>query len=457
MNTANLSMRPAVDDDAAAVAEIYNEAIRTTTATFDTVPKSTEDRAAWLAAHDERHPVFVAECDGQVVAWAALTRWSDRPAYDQTAETSTYVAERYRGRGIGRTLKVRLIDEARRLGFHTLIAGAAEGSDASIRLNESLGFERVGTLREVGFKFGRRLDVHYMQLMLDTTPPPAAEAAGDATADAIDQRLISERFPRASRYHPDWVIGTAMGSNALQLTEWLSEAMAWRQGMRVLDLGCGRAATSIFLAREFGLEVWATDLWMNASENIQRIRDAGLSNRVFPLHADARALPFAAEFFDAIVVIDAFSYFGTDNLYLNYLAQFVKPGGAIGIAGAGLMHEVETVPAPLRAMWTEDFWCLHSAAWWGRHWARTGIVDVEFADTMPDGWQVWLDWQTTAHPDNQEEIAAIDADRGEHLGYIRLVGRRRADAALVDYCWPDTMRSFPIDYQPQPLLRGGTT
>src|SRR5216683_67899 len=158
----------------------------------------------------------------------------------------------------------------------------------------------------------------------------------------LDKRLVSERFPRSSRYHPERVIASASGgANALWLTEWLAEALDLRPGMRVLDLGCGRAASSIFLRREFGAQVWATDLWFSASENMQRIRDAGVEDGVFPIHADARSLPFAAEFFDAIVCIDSFCYYGTDDLYLNYLARFVKPGGQVGIVGAGLMKEIE--------------------------------------------------------------------------------------------------------------------
>jgi SAM-dependent methyltransferase len=115
--------------------------------------------------------------------------------------------------------------------------------------------------------------------------------------------------------------------------------MDLRPGQRVLDLGCGRASSSIFLRREFGVQVWATDLWFSASENIQRIRDAGVEDGVFPVHADARSLPFAAEFFDAIISIDSFCYYGTDDLYLSYLARFVKPGAPIGTAGAGLMQD----------------------------------------------------------------------------------------------------------------------
>ncbi|MFO1095610.1 MAG: N-acetyltransferase family protein [Planctomycetaceae bacterium] len=153
--------------DAPAIADIYNEAILTTTATFDTEPKSVEERTGWLESHDDRHPVLVAEVDGRVVGWAALSPWSDRCAYADTAETSFYVHSAHRGRGIGRGLKAAIIEEARRLKYHTLIARVAEESSESIHLNEAAGFVHVGTLREVGRKFGRRLSVHIMQKMLD--------------------------------------------------------------------------------------------------------------------------------------------------------------------------------------------------------------------------------------------------------------------------------------------------
>src|SRR5262245_53309153 len=120
-----------------------------------------------------------------------------------------------------------------------------------------------------------------------------------------DDRLLSERFPRASQYHPEWLIANASGgANSLWLAEWLATALDLRPGTRVLDLGCGRASSSIFLHREFGVQVWATDLWISASENVRRIRDAGVEGGVFPLRADARSLPFAPDFFDAIVCVD---------------------------------------------------------------------------------------------------------------------------------------------------------
>jgi cyclopropane fatty-acyl-phospholipid synthase-like methyltransferase len=270
-----------------------------------------------------------------------------------------------------------------------------------------------------------------------------------------DSRLFSERFPRSSQYHPEWVLANASGgANVLWLTEWLTTVLPLRPGMRVLDLGCGRASSSIFLAREFGVQVWATDLWFSASENIQRIRDAGVDDTVFPIHADARSLPFASDFFDAIVCIDAFYYFGTDDLYLNYLAHFVKPGGPIGIAGVGLVREFEgTVPDHLREFWTQDLWSIHSTDWWRRHWERTGVMEIDVADMMPDGVQFWLEWQRAVAPDNATEIKALENDAGRSLGYVRVVGRRREEAKLEEYCWPDTVRSFPPQCTKKPLLR----
>src|SRR5262245_44959374 len=99
----------------------------------------------------------------------------------------------------------------------------------------------------------------------------------------VDQRLIYDRFPRASGYHPEWVLASvSSAANALWLTEWLAEALDLRPGMRVLDLGRGRAMPSIFLRREFGVQVWATDLWFSASENHQRIWMPGFRTESSP-------------------------------------------------------------------------------------------------------------------------------------------------------------------------------
>jgi len=274
-----------------------------------------------------------------------------------------------------------------------------------------------------------------------------------AAATTSDDRLRSARFPRSNKYHPDWVLeGASGGANALWLVEWLTEAMELRPGMRVLDLGCGKASTSIFLAEEFGVEVWSTDLWTSAAEIALRVKGAGYEGRVVPIHADARSLPFAPEFFDAIISVDAYVYFGTDDLYLNYLANFVRPGGPIGVVGAGLTHDVDAVPEHLRAWWSADLWCLRSADWYQRHWGRTGIVDVTTADTPADGWKYRLQWHRTLCPDNGVEIAAVETDAGRTLGFVRAIGRR-TESKLETYCTPDPLRSMPLAYEAKPLWR----
>ncbi len=152
--------------DAPAIARIYNHAITNTTATFDIEPKTATERRAWLATHDARHPVVVLESNGQVVGWGCLSAWSERTAYADTAESTVYVDPAGHGQGYGGQLQQALLQRARTAGLHTLLARIAEGSAASIRLHERCGFERVGTMREVGKKFGQLLDVHLYQIIL---------------------------------------------------------------------------------------------------------------------------------------------------------------------------------------------------------------------------------------------------------------------------------------------------
>jgi phosphinothricin acetyltransferase len=160
-------IRAATTPDLPAITEIYNEAIRTTTATFDIQPKSEADQAAWFNAHSGRHPILVAVVEGRIVGWASLTRWSDRRAYDDTGEVSFYVQSRHRVHGIGRKLTDAIIEEARRHTYHSLIARVAGESSVSLHLSRTAGFADVGVMKEVGRKFGRLLDVHILQKMHD--------------------------------------------------------------------------------------------------------------------------------------------------------------------------------------------------------------------------------------------------------------------------------------------------
>lgn len=165
-------VRVARHRDAARIREIYNEAVRSTTATFDTEPRSLADQILWLKHHDGRHPVLVAEAGRTLIGWAALSPWSDRRAYDGTAEISVYVDAKWRNRGVGRALIIELLAAGARRGLHTILARIAEGNPASRALHASAGFSSVGVMHQVGNKFGRFLDVEILERRTSLSPGP---------------------------------------------------------------------------------------------------------------------------------------------------------------------------------------------------------------------------------------------------------------------------------------------
>ena len=256
-----------------------------------------------------------------------------------------------------------------------------------------------------------------------------------SSTQPVDARLVAElalpAFPRSAHYDPIWHTSNMMGPSALWLLEAVVEEIGLQAGMRVLDHGCGRALTSIFLAHEFDVQVWANDLWIPATENFERIAAAGLRDRVFPIHAEAHALPYADGFFDAIVAIDSYHYFGTDDLYLSYLMRFLRPGGRLAIVVPGLSAEIEgsQPPSHLAPYWEFDWWSFHSPAWWRVHLERTGPVSVEIADLIPDGWRHWLLWteicNRLGYRPWPEGIPMLTEDAGRTLGFTRLLATRK--------------------------------
>ena len=159
-------IRPATVADLEAIRAIYNHYVAVSTCTYALEPETADERAAWLAAGSERHPRLVAEIASEVVGWAALSPWKTREGYAFTAEASVYVKDGLHRRGIGRALILELIERGRAAGLHSIMGGACTTQAASLALQESLGFVPVAHLREVGRKFGKWLDVKYMQLML---------------------------------------------------------------------------------------------------------------------------------------------------------------------------------------------------------------------------------------------------------------------------------------------------
>jgi cyclopropane fatty-acyl-phospholipid synthase-like methyltransferase len=186
--------------------------------------------------------------------------------------------------------------------------------------------------------------------------------------------------------------------------------------------------------------VWAADLWVDPTQNWGRIREAEVGDLVTPIRLEAHDLPFAEGFFDFIVCVDAYEYFGTDDLYLGWtLAPCLADGGRIGIVGAGTRVELDEVPEDLAACWQPDFWTWHSPAWWRRHWDRSGVVSVELADLLLDGWNLWRTWaevleavgqdlaSDAPRPSHGEDptLRLLEADRDRLLGFTRVVARKQ--------------------------------
>lgn len=160
-------IRLAGEADAAQIAAIYNQGIRERVATLETEERTAEERAAWLAARGDRHPVFVAESAGVVVAWGSLNPFNPRPAYHWVADFSVYVDRNRRGLGLGGQLLDRLIEEATRLGYHKLVLAAFPFNEPGMRLYTSRGFREVGIYREQGQLDGRWVDTIIMERILE--------------------------------------------------------------------------------------------------------------------------------------------------------------------------------------------------------------------------------------------------------------------------------------------------
>jgi L-amino acid N-acyltransferase YncA len=160
--------------DAEATRQIYNLEVTTSTVTFDLVPRSLDDQLRWIGARSGAHAVVVAEEGaegpdgaGEIVGFGSLSPWRDRPAYATSVEDSVYVRRDHQGRGVGKALLAELVRVGRARGFHAVFARIVGGHESSVALHRSLGFDVVGTEREVGRKFGKWLDVVVMELLLN--------------------------------------------------------------------------------------------------------------------------------------------------------------------------------------------------------------------------------------------------------------------------------------------------
>jgi phosphinothricin acetyltransferase len=160
-----LEIRTATKKDIPSITEIYNDAVLNTTSTFHIEPQSIDKQEKWLEKHTGKYTVIVAVENECVVGWASLSPWSDRCAYSNTADVAVYIKEGFRGKGIGKRLVGQLLKKGNEIGFHTAIAKICSENQVSFNLFKKLGFKHIGTMKEIGYKFDKVLDVCFMQIM----------------------------------------------------------------------------------------------------------------------------------------------------------------------------------------------------------------------------------------------------------------------------------------------------
>jgi cyclopropane fatty-acyl-phospholipid synthase-like methyltransferase len=222
-------------------------------------------------------------------------------------------------------------------------------------------------------------------------------------------------FERCEKYYKNYEKffkeNKMLGPNAMWLIEILCEKMDLKPGMKVLDMGCGIGLTSIFLAKEFGVTVFANDLWIKPTDNYRRFMEMEVEDRVFPIHAEAHALPYADNFFDAAISIDAYHYFGTDEIYFPAVySRLVKQGGQFGMVSPGLTREfTKGLPEGMKSHWDPEMYSFHSAKWWRDLWEKSGMVDITYADAIPNGKALW------------RETADFDLHAADTEDYLTLV------------------------------------
>lgn len=241
------------------------------------------------------------------------------------------------------------------------------------------------------------------------------------------------KFYRAEKYDKRFLAENMMGPDSMLILEELSEKIGLNPGMRVLDLGCGNGLTSIFLAKEYKVQVFATDLWVSATDNYRRFREYGLEDLIIPIHADANDMPFADGFFDAVVSVDAYHYVGNnDTFFKEKIRPLLKEGGSVAIAVPGMKCEVhEAVPEEMKPYWEEEALAMWQCADWWRPKFDTELCGLDIWE-MSCFDKAWENWLKTDNPYAVNDREMMRADGGRYMNIIGITGtlKDRQDKAV---------------------------
>ena len=233
---------------------------------------------------------------------------------------------------------------------------------------------------------------------------------------------------RTEKYKEFFTKEFLMGPNSIKLLDELLEKAPKELTGRVLDLGCGKGLTSLFLARETSAEqVFATDLWISATTNARSFEAWGEEEKIIPIHADAMELPYAEEYFDAIVSIDSYHYFGcADNVFAEKILPLLKKGGYALLAMPGLKQEFgENVPALMDEWAGEDAKTFHSCGWWKNRIKQgvEGQVEVTVMESERYN-DIWNDWYQSGHEYAMQDKVFMDRGVAEMMNFVLLMVKK---------------------------------
>ena len=237
------------------------------------------------------------------------------------------------------------------------------------------------------------------------------------------------KYVKSEKYNTPSLQAKIMGPNPIKLEEELLLHHKIPERSVVCDLGSGQGLTSVFLAKEYGFTVYAADLWSDPEENRKFFDSMGLSReQLVPVKADATDLPFEVEFFDAVVSVDSYNYFGRDPRYLDEkLLPFVKRGGFIYIAIPGMKKDChDHLPPELLLSWTpEQLEYMHDIAYWRAMVDQCRGAELISIQEMESNDEVWADWLAQENEYAVGDRKAMEAGDGAYLNFIAMVLRKK--------------------------------
>ncbi len=244
-----------------------------------------------------------------------------------------------------------------------------------------------------------------------------------------------ETEDRCEKYSMFFTKDYLMGPNSLRLLdELISDSRDDLKDKKVLDLGCGKAITSIFLANETDASsVYALDLWISPTDNLKRIKENGLEQKIIPIYGDALNLPFAEGFFDAIVSVDSYHYFGCEEgVFAEKILPYVKKGGSVLIVVPGLKENLTDKDISLLREWAEgdDADLFHTVSWWKEHLRKGLKEDIQIKVSEGKCYdKAWEDWFRSGNPYGEKDKEYFDKGLDKLLNFVMIRIERRSETS----------------------------